>query len=155
MRGMIIPFCVLIAVTSIIYLAVRRSPQKLQSSQAEQILKGEHKLRKIAERTDVNSKISGSFFLFVGGLNGKAETTVSVKFAWEMNDGTYALSSLPLEKIRVKLDENATTPTIKFRWTRSYPNPEVQELMDNYVIYAVISVRESDWPVQVNLPLNQ
>lgn len=126
-------------------------------SQAEQILNGEHMLRKMAERMDVSSRISGSFFLFVGDLSGTTKTTISVKFAWEMNDGTYALSSLPLEKIRVKLDKKATTPTIKFRW-RPYiccGTAQIQTLMDDYVSYAVVTVRESDWPVQVNLPLNQ
>jgi len=127
-------------------------------SRAEPILKGEHKLRKMAERTDVNSRISGSFFLLVGDLSGTMKTTVSVKFAWEMNDGVYALSSLPLEKIRVKLDEKATTPTIKFRWrpyTYHHAPVEIQDLMNNYVFYAVVTVKESDWPVHVNLPLNQ
>ncbi len=114
-------------------------------------------LRKMAERTDASSRVYGSFFLFMGDLSATTKTTVSVKFAWEMNDGTYALSSLPLEKIRVKLDEKAAAPTIKFRW-RPYPlrrTVEVQELMDEYVIYAVVTVKESDWPVRVSLPLNQ
>lgn len=125
-------------------------------SQAEQILKGEHKLRKMAERTEVNSRISGSFFLFVGNVSGTTETNISVKFAWEMNDGIYAISSLPLEKIRVKFDEKAETPTIKFRWRpwRRHDTAQVQTLMDDYVSYAVVIVRESDWPIQVNLPLN-
>lgn len=126
-------------------------------SQAEQILKGEHKLRKMVERSENNSKISGNFFLIFGGLDGSTTTKVLIKFAWEMNDGTYALSSLPLEKIRVKLDEKATEPTIKFRWQRwnEYRTAQIQELMDYYVLYAVLTVREGDWPIKVGLPLNQ
>jgi hypothetical protein len=127
-------------------------------SQAEQILRGEHLLRKITERTDINSVISGSFFLFVGNLNSTTKTTIAVKFAWKMNDGIYyALSSLPLEKIRVKFDEKAITPTIKFRWRPWNGNgtAQIQDLMENYVLYAVITAREKDWPIQVNLPLNQ
>lgn len=139
------------------FLAVGCQNKPEPSSQAEQILKGEHKLRKMTERTDVNSSISGIFFLFIGNLSGTSKTTVSVKFAWEMNDGIYAISSLPLEKIRVKLEESATTPTIKFRWLpyrRMGVVPQVQTLMDGYVSYAVVTVRESDWPIQVSLPLN-
>jgi len=145
----------LVLIAGIFAVGCQRGP--LPPSQAEQILQGEHKLRKMAERTDINSRISGSFFLFVGDITGEVKTSVSVKFAWEMNDGTYAISSLPLEKIRVKLDEKATTPTIKFRWVR-WDRPrsaaQVQTLMDYYVSYAVVTVRESDWPIQVNLPLN-
>ena len=136
--------------------AVGCSQRPLPPSQAEQILQGEHKLRKMTERTDINARISGIFFLFIGNISGTMNTSVSVKFAWEMNDGTYAISSLPLEKIRVKLDEKATTPTIKFRWRpwNRRDTAEIQTLMDYYVSYAVVTVRESDWPIQVNLPLN-
>lgn len=134
-----------------------QKPQKPEPpSQAEQILKGEHRLRKMVERTEVNSRISGSFFLFVGDVSGSTKTTLSVKFAWEMNDGVYAISSLPLEKIRVRLDENTTVPTIKFRWRpyNGYGTAEVQDLMNDNVLYAVITVKESDWPVRVDPPLN-
>lgn len=126
-------------------------------SQAEALLRGEHKLRKMAERVDVKSNISASFFLFVGDLSATTQTNISVKFAWEMNDGTYALSSLPLTKIRVKLDERVEAPTIKFRW-RPYKccnTAQVQGLMDSYVVYALVTVRERDWPVNINLPLNK
>ncbi len=128
-------------------------------SQAELILKGEHKLRKMVERSETDSRVSGGFFLIVGELSVSTTTKVLMKFAWEMNDGTYALSSLPLEKIRVKFDEKATNPTIKFRWRRwrnmSIGTPQIQELMDGYVLYALLTVRENDWPAQVSLPLNR
>ena len=127
-------------------------------SPAESILGGEHELRKMTERTEINSRASGSFFLFVGDFSSTAKTDIKVKFAWKMNDGKiYAISSLPLEKMRVQFDNQISTPTIKFRWRR-YPfvnrTPQPQELIDNYVVYALITAREEDWPAQVNLPLN-
>lgn len=129
--------------------------RKPEVPQAEQILKGEHRLRKMAERTDVKSRTASSSFLVFGGLSTTIETNLSVKFAWEMNDGTYAISSLPIEKIRIKFDEKAIVPTIKFRWYRCHVLCEdVQKLMNDNVSYAVVTVREEDWPVQVNLPLN-
>ena len=146
----------LVFLVGLFVIGCSQRPQ--QPSQAEQILKGEHKLRKMLERSETDSRISGGFFLIVGGLNGTINTSISMKFAWEMNDGTYAISSLPLEKIRVKLDEKVTTPTIKFRWQRwhnSFGTAQVQKLMDSYILYAVLTVRESDWPVQVSLPLNR
>lgn len=114
------------------------------------ILQGDHPLRKITERTE--SSLAGSFFLVVGEVNGR--TSSVVKFAWKMNDGTYAISSLQLEKIRVRFDENATTPTIRFHWEQPYfATDQVQELM-NSVLYATLTIRENDWPIQVQLPLN-
>jgi len=130
--------------------------QPKRPSQAEHILNGEHRLRKMSERREVDSSISGGFFLIIGELNASTTTRVSVKFAWEMNDGTYAISSLPLEKIRVKIDKEVATPTIKFRWRRweRHSTPQIQKLMDDYIIYALITVKESDWPIQIKLPLN-
>ena len=133
--------------------------EQKQPSQAEQVLKGEHKLRKMVERTEVNSNISAGFFLFVGAFNAKTKTIISVKFAWEMNDGIYAVSSLPLEKIRIKIDERVAGPTIKFCWKRwngsNSAKSNISKLMNDYVYYAVVTVRESNWPIQVHLPLNQ
>jgi len=142
---------ILVGALSSIFL---RGEYSQSPSPAEQILKGEHKLQKMAEQTEVNSKTSASFFLIMGDINTATKTTLSTKFAWEMNDGTYAVSSLPLEKIRVKIDEKVTMPTIKFRWARSFHKGDLQQLMDNSVSYAVVTVKESDWPVQVNPPLN-
>ena len=131
-------------------------PQPKPPSQAELILGGEHKLHKMTEQSQLNPTLSGRFFLFSGSVNGLIKTDVFVKFAWEMNDGTYALSSLPLEKIRVKFDEQITSPMIKFRWRRydGEGTPQTQNLMDYYVSYALITIRESDWPAQIDLPLN-
>lgn len=153
-------FCVVLVLLAGLFLVgCESSPPQYSpdSSWSEAVLKGEHSLRKMTENTEVNSKISGSFFFLVGGFDGSTKTEMSVKFAWQMNDGTYAISSLPLEKIRVKFDEKATMPRIKFRWLRYGYNrePQTQDLMDCYVLYAVVTVRESDWPIQVNLPLNK
>lgn len=126
-------------------------------SKAQTILEGEHKLRKMVERTDVKTSTSGGFFLFVGGFESSVNTSVTVKFAWQMNDGTYAISSLPLEKFRIKFDEQAKTPTIKFRWERysyAHSTPTTQQLMNKYVVYALLTVRERDWPISVRLPMS-
>jgi hypothetical protein len=128
----------------------------LPPSPAELTLGGEHKLRKMTERTEADSRISASFFLIFGNVSGSTTTRALVKFAWEMNDGTYAISSLPLEKIRIRFDENSINPTIRFRWVRygSKDTPEPQKLMDYYVVYALVTVRENEWPIQVKMPLN-
>jgi hypothetical protein len=131
-----------------------QEPREL--SAAEKVLQGEHQLRKMAERTEVNSRISGGFFLFVGGMSGKTSTDVSVKFSWKMNDGTYAISSLPIEKIRVKLDEKAIAPTVTFHYSGFLGDAnDLQSLMMRRVDYAVVTTTEANWPIQVDLPLNQ
>ncbi len=152
----IIVTIVVVALAVVCILSVQNEQKHPKKSLTEALLGGEHRLRKMVERTEVNSSTSASFFLIVGSLDSQVSTSVNLKFSWEMNDGTYAISSLPMEKFRVKIDESATTPTIKFRWApfRRLGTPQVQDLMDNNVLYALLTVRESDWPVKVDLPLN-
>lgn len=136
------------------FTGCQKKPGRDVPSYAQRVLGGEHQLRRMTEITEVNGQVSGGFFLFVGGISGSISTDVSVKFAWQMNDSTYAISSLPLEKIRVKLDESTLTPTIRFRWVPRCEG-ETQELMATCVRYALITAKPSDWPVQVQLPLTQ
>lgn len=127
-----------------------------EAKKVENIFKGEHKLRKMAERSEQYSEISGGFFLIAGSLSGKGETITTIKFAWEMNEGTYAISSLPLEKIRVKFNNNVEIPTIYFQ-SESKPDyyDELQKMLNHSILYAVVTCKESDWPVQIQLPLNK
>ncbi len=133
-----------------------------EPSYAEKVLGGTHELRKMVERQGSQTTTSSSFFLVVGSMTQTQTAETLIKFSWKMNDGTYAISSLPLEKIRVRIDETATSPTAQFRW-RPWRGgclcrtaiPELQTLMDNNVVYMLLNVRSADWPVQVSLPLNE
>lgn len=123
----------------------------------DDILSGEHQLRKMGQLVGSESKTKQSFFLISYNQKETKTTVVSIKFAWKMNDGTYALSSLPLEKIRIKLEKNISAPTIKFRWNScDCANINItQEIMDMNVLYAVITVSETDWPTDISLPMNR
>lgn len=146
----------IVKLASVLFVALLAacSPHEQNPSTADPILRGEHLLRKMVNRTETESRVSAGFFLVVGDVGATTSTSVSVKFAWKMNDGIYAISSLPLEKIRIQVDEKADVPTMKFRWQRCYTK-ELQELMNRCVLYALVTAREKDWPVQISLPLNQ
>lgn len=126
-----------------------------KGSRAEELLAGDHKLRKLIPKTRIakESSFSGSFFLFMGGVSGQSKEVEikKVKFAWQTNEGSYAISSLPLEKIQINLVKDIDVPTIKFRWVRS-GSPSLQYLMDNHIVHAVITCRENDWPTEIKLP---
>ena len=123
-------------------------------SPAQPILEGEHVLRKMGESVGNDTKASSSFFLISGSTSAESNTSMAINFAWRMSDGTYAGSTLPLSKVRFSFDENAVTPTVKFRWLPCRQKCTVDNLMTYYVQYMVISIRESDWPKNINLPLN-
>lgn len=120
------------------------------------LLQGEHQLRKMGTLIGTNSKESRDFFLVSYSERKETNTVTQIKFAWRMNDGQYAISSLPVEKFRVKLDGKATTPTIKFCWcpNSGINSSLIQRIMDEKIVYALITIREEDWPVDINLPMN-
>jgi hypothetical protein len=113
----------------------------------ENAFRGKHELHRMAEMTSVSSSLSGGFFLFFGGISEQTKTETLVKFSWKMNDGTYAFSSMRLENIRVKFDEKAVTPTIEFYLKRQiHFGEQSQNFIDYNVEYALVTIRESDWP---------
>lgn len=126
----------------------------------EEVLGGDHPLRKITTTTASEGYVGGGFFLFVGGVYGSFEATTRVQFAWLMNDKeTWAISSLPLEKIRVRLKETESGPYMQFqvigrRGVREYTNLPLQDILDRKVISATVVCRAEDWPVNINMPLN-
>ena len=119
-------------------------------SYAGNILAGEHQLRKMIGVAP--SESNGSFFLFVGSFS--QSEALKVSFAWKMRDGTFAISTLPIEKIRVKINNAVTIPTIKFRWTMS-DQEDIQWIIGEHVLYAVITCKDSDWPQDIQLPLQK
>lgn len=133
-----------------------------------------HELRRMRERTksEYTSSASGSFFIIVGGYsaNAKGEQKFLVQFAWKAYDGTYIMSSLPLEKIRVRVNNRVKTPQITF-YTVDYKTYNAsmctsswefdQQLRDTkemaskfeYVAYAVVECTDDQWYPNVELPL--
>lgn len=132
-----------------------------------EFLGGERTLRKMTSYAGEKVEGSGSFFFFCGSASVTSESQMSVIFAWEMNDGSYQISSLPMTKIRVKFDNQVDSPTIRFILLElnfidkaridspEYMMAHIQEYLNKRVNYAVLTVKESDWKPDVQLPLNQ
>jgi len=158
-----------------------------------------HQLTKMfTKEEEVTIKESGSshfsgkgFFLFVGGVgsisgDSKEGTEIKnmvtyVRFAWEIGDDTYITTTLPLEKVRIKLKEKIETPTISFFLDEFAVNKEFEETVRHfnisegrkeienglskilfdpqtftkYLSHATFTVKKGDWPTNINLPLNQ
>jgi hypothetical protein len=127
-------------------------------------LGGDHQLRKLMpERTTTTQQtsISGGFFFFVGGLNGSTTTSseITVTFAWQMADGAYAIDTVPLSKIRIRLDDKATAPSARFRWTTptAFTGGGARftaTWYDNLIEEVTFTCRPEDWPVSITMPLS-
>jgi hypothetical protein len=60
-----------------------------------------------------------------------------VYFMWLNNENEWINSKLDVAKVRYK-NENVSEPYIKFRWKRALDSYPVEEIMEEFVIYAVI-----------------
>ena len=80
-----------------------------------------------------------------------------------MNNGAYQISSIPMDKISVRFDPKATGAKIKFNFVASpsnnYSEGEIYEDIQGYLKYHLsnveIVVNESDWEVDINMPLER
>ncbi len=147
----------------------------IETSKIQEFFGGTHELRKLMPFASQEGYIQGSagFFLVVGGgdISGETSSQYEVKFAWESNvDDTYIVSSLPLERIRVQLREDADVPTVKFSVTclneedkggcggykyHRFADDGQQAFIDSYVNHAVITVKPEHWPTNIQMPLNE
>lgn len=117
-----------------------------------------HQLRKmfvadqeVTVREPSRGSMSGGFFLFIGGVSGeyKEGTTAKyqvthVRFAWEIKDNTYVITTLPLEKIRIKLVEKAETPTVSFFLDEFKVNEKFENLQYPRNTYERVKQRVED-----------
>ena len=120
-------------------------------------LDGTHQLRKMQNMTSQEGSFSGSYFLFAGGISGSTETKPKVSFAWQLSDGSYAISTLPLEKFRIKFVEDAHEPTISFQPYDLRFNigceATLPQKLDQYVAYALLECQEDQWNINIEMPM--
>jgi len=114
-------------------------PKQITDSYAGKILRGEHKLRPIKEYKNEAYHLIRVFFEH---KNNK------LKFIWQMNDGTYTTSILPVDKVKIKIDESYSEPAVKFRWCSSASSKILSQLIKENVLYAIIICKEEDWPLK-------
>lgn len=120
-------------------------------------LSSDHPVRKMMSTTEGSGKVSGSYFLFAGGFSGSYSENQYIVFAWKHSD-TYVISKVKLTKCRVKIVPDAEVPTVSFevdRWGNpiKYFKDDAQLFFDEHLKYMTITVKESDWPASVELPL--
>lgn len=109
-------------------------------------------LRKLVQKSEESNKLSGFFFLFMGEISGKSSNELRVYISWKTQKDQYVIAHCPVTKIRVKLDNSITTPTVSFSYSGHLMSDVNEELNSNYVKYLEIQCKESDWPVNISLP---
>lgn len=137
----------------------------------EYYLGGKHELRKFNDDTKVTHHEGGWWFILIGGSGKKDVVDAKIAIWWKMNDGTYGLSRIALEDLRIKLDETATTPYLEFAQRYNHdeffkdhdlkdytpdanPGATADDLIRIYANHVILTVRPEDWPIELHLPQN-
>ncbi len=143
-------------------------------------LAGKHVLHKVSYRED-NHKTSqwnmdGGFFLFMGSVSGSGSSEEkvlkSVVISWELKDSSFAITPLPVEKVRIKLDSGIKERYVTFEYVNAYycegceediynhttmkgypliRYPSVQDMIGNNLVNAVIHCRPEDWTPNISM----
>ena len=136
----------------------------------KQLFEGKHSLQRLVQFTSQEGKLSGSGFFLLGSgimeIKGKTQTKQFVKFAWESTDKTFIISSISLEKVRIRLDNNIEIPTAEFQLRcdnnnniyscgdYELQNHGSQKVIDNgWVLSVTFTVKPNDWPPKLQMPL--
>ena len=132
---------------------IQKAP-KGKSVTAE-IFEGKHLLRKLNKTVTTKSDHSGSYFLIFGQVNATTYKDINITFSWELNDGDYIISEMPIKDVRIRIDSTVTNPYVLFNWNSSY-NPivsrnDINALMRHYINYVVIVCNEEDYPKDINI----
>jgi hypothetical protein len=132
--------------------------------------KGEHPVRKMMNTSKSTSSMGGFFIFGIGGFSSSSETKNTVTFAWKLTNGNYAISTIDLTKVQVEINNYVPYPFIKFNinkdkvrssawvdgsgyWESLIENGHIQDLIDIYCSYVTIICKESDWKIDINMPL--
>lgn len=122
-----------------------------------------HQLRKmftkdevISEKSPSEGHLSGRLFLLFGDASGsfkgsseKKYVVTYVRFAWEIMDNTYTISTLPIDKIRIKLVENYEKPTVSFFLDRFLINKDIKTLNEKFRVRSLIEENVENGPLRI------
>jgi hypothetical protein len=129
----------------------------------KQEISGEKVLRKMTSVTDQKTSGASAFFLFAGSSSFSSTSEVNVIFAWKMTSGEYQTTSVPITKIRTVFDSLAVAPTVSFHFLNAFYtmsdactfNDQTQLFFNEHLAYIKIRVKPEDWPLDIQLPLNE
>lgn len=92
-------------------------------------------LRQLVKQTSTKEEAQGSYFLIAGGFSqtSEQETTVQV---FAKVDGMYRLIEMPIERIRINIDNSLDKPNLQVSYRNERPKTDTQ-IVDRVQYYDV------------------
>ncbi|MBI5467064.1 MAG: hypothetical protein HY975_02510 [Candidatus Kerfeldbacteria bacterium] len=137
------------------YLAGEHELLELDPGQSSEL----RSLSELGDTTAVPVHDGPWFVVTTSGKHGLADARLACY--WRMNNGAYGLAILKWERIRLKIDETAASPSLAFafeadraRYFRDmdlrtyrpngFDNLTPQELIDRFAHYPILTIRPTD-----------
>lgn len=117
---------------------------------------GPHELRKMVNLFTTESNLCGGFFIFMGSISGNGSSQIRVTFSWKAKNGEYITTTLDVENIKIKLNENIKEPVVYFSTKVKYSDSSaISEpwRINSNIKYATVECKSEDWKVDVSLPM--
>ena len=122
-------------------------------------MKTSHSLRKMTNLSESHRDASagGGYFLFSGVFNAEMHeyTTYDVVFAWDYR-GTFVISKVPIERIRVMLVKEKVEPKVSVviadEAQEHWFDDNSKIFMENCIKYVLVIANEEDWNYNVEMP---
>ena len=113
------------------------------TSSLGKVLEGEHFVNVLRLSNDSTLTPQNRYFLL-------KENGTKLTFSWTLPDSTTIVSTIPMDKVRMKFDTYTEVTTIKFRWRpKGEAGSNWDEIFKDYVSYMVVSCKESDFPLYI------
>jgi len=109
-------------------------------------------LRQLINNNVTETHTSGSFFLVAGSVSSNSKTTTVVKLMGEI-EGEYRFMQFYFEKVRIKIDNNITTPYIVLNYNYTYEVDINYLLKNSYYIDSVTIVCPEQYLPERLLPI--
>lgn len=117
------------------------------------------RLSNLGDTTSVAVHDGPWFVVTASGKRGLSDAKLACY--WLMNNGAYGLSILPFNRIRLKIDEAASAPSLSFAFEtdrarffrdidlktyrpNDYERLTPQELIDRFAFYPILTIRPTD-----------
>ena len=138
-------------ITAMLLLAVVFLSCNEVSDYKENRLSGVFPLRQLVQKKEINSSSSGNFFLFFASYHSSQNNIDYIKMFAKVS-GNYRLISVPIEQIRVNINDSLTIPTLQVKYNGLLKTDE-EVCSDLYNRVFIISCPEKYLPEKL-LPIS-
>jgi hypothetical protein len=120
------------------------------SKRYNEILGGEHELRKFNIKTTTSSSSSAWFFVVAGGYSSREVSETKIRFYFKNYRGEFEFMEKNFDEVNIKIDNTVIIPFVKFYWNVIGGGAE-NSIYKYNVTKVILYCKESDFQPEINI----